>query len=289
MASRKTTPQKEPQRPSLVVPRAEATDQITKQVEKGNEIKNLAISKRQDLEQAWTQHTKWTQYNAELLKRLFDNDSIAREYNRSGLGVWRPNDEVGNFHGEMQSRITGLEAILERLELIPESIEISATKESVEEKLESALKRIEHLCRRFHIVARQLRSRHDDRETLNVEDEYDAQDLLHALLAIYFDDIRTEEWTPSYAGGSSRMDFLLKQEQIVIEVKKTRKGLAAREIGEQLIIDIAKYQNHSDCRTLICFVYDSEMRIPNPKGIENDLNRTEGDLTVKVIIVPTGM
>jgi hypothetical protein len=289
MARGKTTPPKEPQQPSLVVPRAEAADQITKQIAKGKEIKNFAISKRQDLEQAWTQHTKWTKYNAELLGRLFDNDSIAREYNRSGLGVWKPDDEVGNFHGEMQSRITGLEAILERLELIPESIEISATKESAKQTSESALKRIEHLCRRFHIIARQLRSRHDDRETLNVEDEYDTQDLLHALLAVYFDDIRTEEWTPSYAGGSSRMDFLLKQEQIVIEVKKTRKGLAAREIGEQLIIDIVKYQNHSDCRTLICFVYDSEMRIPNPRGIENDLNRTEGDLTVKVIIVPTGM
>jgi hypothetical protein len=288
MTRGKTTPPKELQQPSLVVPRAEAADQITKQIERGKEIKNFAISKRQDVEQAWTQHTKWTKYNSELLGRLFDNDSIAREYNRSGLGVWKPDDEIGNFRGEMQSRITGLEAILERLELIPELVEISATKEGAK-TLESDLKRIEHLCRRFHIVARQLRSRHDDRETLNVEDEYDTQDLLHALLAIYFDDIRTEEWTPSYAGGSSRMDFLLKQEQIVIEVKKTRKGLAAREIGEQLIIDIAKYQNHSDCRTLICFVYDSETRIPNPKGIENDLNRTEGDLTVKVIIAPTGM
>jgi REase_DpnII-MboI len=64
--------------------------------------------------------------------------------------------------------------------------------------------------------------------------EYDVQDLLHALLHLYCDDIRTEEWTPSYAGASSRMDFLLKKEKIVVEVKKTRQGLDAREVGEQL-------------------------------------------------------
>ena len=28
-----------------------------------------------------------------------------------------------------------------------------------------------------------------------------------------FDDIRPEEYTPSYAGGSSRIDFLLKDEK----------------------------------------------------------------------------
>ena len=40
---------------------------------------------------------------------------------------------------------------------------------------------------------------------------------------LYFDDIRAEEWTPSYAGKCARVDFLLKNEKIVIEVKKTRK------------------------------------------------------------------
>ena len=62
--------------------------------------------------------------------------------------------------------------------------------------------------------------------TLDVQDEYDVQDLFHALLHIHFEDIRPEEWAPSFAGASSRMDFLLKQEQIIIEIKKnpTRTG-----------------------------------------------------------------
>jgi DpnII restriction endonuclease len=147
---------------------------------------------------------------------------------------------------------------------------------------------IERLCNRFHLAARQLRSRHSGRETIEVEDEYDVQDLLHALLHLHFDDIRAEEWTPSYAGGSSRVDFLLKQDEIVIEAKKTRKGLGAKEVGEELIIDIARYQSHPDCKCLICFVYDPEGRIANPRGIENDLNRQHDQLKVLVTIAPKG-
>ena len=85
------------------------------------------------------------------------------------------------------------------------------------------------------------------------------------------------------------MDFLLKLEQIVIEAKKTRSGLGARELGEQLIVDIQKYKQHPDCRTLVCFVYDPEGRIANPRGIENDLSGDKDGLTVRVIIAPKGL
>jgi hypothetical protein len=147
---------------------------------------------------------------------------------------------------------------------------------------------VRRICERFHVLVRQIRDRHSDRTTLSVEDEYDVQDLLHAVLVLHFEDVRKEEWTPSYAGSSSRMDFLLKQEQIVIETKKTRNGLAAKEVGEQLIIDIQKYQAHPDCRILICLVYDPEGRVANPQGIEKDLSKSGDDLQVIVLIVPKG-
>jgi hypothetical protein len=121
-----------------------------------------------------------------------------------------------------------------------------------------------------------------------IEDEYDVQDLLHSLLRLFFDDVRPEPCTPNYAGGNSRMDFLLKKESIGIETKKTRDTLGQKELGDQLIIDIKRYQKYPDCRTLICFVYDPEGNIANPNGIENDLNRQEGDLSVKVLIMPKG-
>ena len=144
---------------------------------------------------------------------------------------------------------------------------------------------IANLCDKFHNVVKQLRQRHDGRTTLDVEDEYDVQDLFHALLTIYFDDIRPEEWTPSYAGGSSRMDFLLDNEGVVIELKMTRKSLGTKEAREQLIIDKEQYKVHPKCKHLICFVYDPEGRIKNPRGFEKDLSQT-GEHLVTVYVRP---
>ena len=79
------------------------------------------------------------------------------------------------------------------------------------------------------------------------------------------------------------MDFLLKNEKIVIEVKKTRRGLDDKELGDQLIIDVDRYKVHPDCERLVCFVYDPEGRIGNPNGIMADLNKQhEGFATVYI-------
>ncbi|MBE6845182.1 MAG: hypothetical protein E7508_05625 [Ruminococcus sp.] len=142
---------------------------------------------------------------------------------------------------------------------------------SLETTCNDYIERIEKIFKKFRIVAMQLKQRHKKRRTLEINDEYDVQDLLHALLKIDFDDIRAEEWTPSYAGGSVRMDFLLKDVDVVIEVKMTRSSMTAKTLGEELIIDIEKYQNHPYCKKLFCFVYDPEMRIGNPIGLKNDL------------------
>jgi hypothetical protein len=151
---------------------------------------------------------------------------------------------------------------------------------------QSPLLLIEQICSRFHLVVRQLRSRHGTRATLDVKDEYDAQDLMQALLFLHFLDIRPEEYTPSYGGKASRMDFLLKQESIVIELKMTRAGLGPKELSTQLIEDIERYKTHPDCKSLVCFVYDPAGLIPNPRGIETDLKRDDGSMPVRVLIRP---
>ena len=156
-----------------------------------------------------------------------------------------------------------------------------------QQKTPEPLTLVERLLRRFHLVARQLQLRHDERDSLLISDEYDVQDLLHALLRIYFDDIRPEEYTPSYAGSASRVDFLLKQEKVIVEVKLTSAKLRDKQIGEQLIIDIKRYQAHQDCETLLCFVYDPGGFLKNPSGLANDLSKKHDKLLVKVIIVPS--
>lgn len=141
-------------------------------------------------------------------------------------------------------------------------------------------------CRRFHMAVRQLRKRHGDRAAFDVDDEYDVQDLLRALLSLHFDDIRPEEWTPSYAGGSARIDFLIRPHMILVEVKKTRRGLTDRQLGNELLEDIARYGQLERARTLVCFIYDPEERISNRHGLVADLESTASPLNLRVVISP---
>jgi REase_DpnII-MboI len=143
------------------------------------------------------------------------------------------------------------------------------------------------LAARFDLVARQLLMRHCGRETLAIKDEYDVRDLLHALLAIFYDDIREEEWTPSYAGGASRMDFLLPEIGTVVETKMMRWSLSTRKLGEELVVDIDRHRKHPGCRTLFCLVYDPHGLVKNPRGLEGDLSGQRDKLAVRVMIVPT--
>ena len=84
----------------------------------------------------------------------------------------------------------------------------------------------------------------------------------------------------------ARIDFLLQKELIAIEVKMARNGLSKKAIGDQLIIDIAHYQKHPNCKTLYCFIYDPDEIISNPTSLERDLSGKHGELMAKVYVVP---
>ena len=109
-----------------------------------------------------------------------------------------------------------------------------------------------------------------------------------SILRLHFEDVRCEEPTPAHAGGGSRMDFLLMPEGIVIETKRSRIDLSERGIADQLIVDIERYARHQHCRKLVCFVFDPEMFLRNPKGLERDLSSEARKLPVYVVVSPQG-
>jgi hypothetical protein len=134
-----------------------------------------------------------------------------------------------------------------------------------------------------------LTHRRKGAQQLKFSNEYDVQDLLHALLRPWVNDIRPEEFTPSYAGSSTRMDFLLPAHNLVIELKFVRDRSHAKRIGDELIIDIEHYQAHPKCGTLWCVIYDPDHLLTNAEGLRTDLEgkrSTKGkDLTVRVMVV----
>jgi hypothetical protein len=129
-----------------------------------------------------------------------------------------------------------------------------------------------------------LTYRRKEAQALSFSTEYDVQDLLHALLRPWVADVRAEEFTPSHAGSSTRMDFLLPKYKIVLELKFVRSRDHAKRIGNELIGDIDHYQRHPDCKDLWCVVFDPDHLLPNPEGLKSDLQgqRTTKDGSVHV-------
>ena len=244
----------------------------------------------------------------ELAKLINEGEKIrVQTHDSLGVGIC----DYGMFRGWKSSILTTLEHLglnntehykcLNKMSpgsVFPSDVDIfiqqlKSLKEMVEKDFVSpgpvgtmpSLEDLENIFNKFTKVVRQLNTRHDDRDTLTISDEYDVQDLLHALLLLHFDDVRAEEWTPSYAGGCERMDFLLKDLQTVIEVKKTRPKMTMKSLGEELIIDIEKYKAHPDCKQLYCFVYDPDYILGNPNAIKNDLEKSHKGF-VKIFIRP---
>ena len=145
------------------------------------------------------------------------------------------------------------------------------------------------LCRRFHLFARQLAHRHDHRSAMTIKDEYDVQDLFHAILLLHFDDVRTEEVAPSYAGNSSRVDFYLPDARTIVEVKMTRHSLPQRRVVDQLIEDATRYASMSHVDTLVCLVYDPDNHCRNPTALERDVAESGRKLSVHAVVCPRGV
>lgn len=126
-------------------------------------------------------------------------------------------------------------------------------------------------------------------QPLSFGSEYDVQDLLHALMRPWISDIRPEEFTPSYAGSSTRMDFLLPDYSLVIETKIVRDRSHAKRIGDELIIDIEHYRRHPECKRLWCVIYDPDQLITNAEGLKADLEGSrsskDGQVVVKVFVL----
>lgn len=157
-----------------------------------------------------------------------------------------------------------------------------AKPEKVEELLEVVVR---GLRRAMH----PLTHRRKGFQPLSFSSEYDVQDLLHALLRPWIADIRPEEFTPSYASSSTRMDFLLPTHALVIETKIVRDRGHAKRIGDELIIDIEHYRRHPECKRLWCVIYDPDHLITNADGLKVDLEGTrsskDGQVVVTVFVV----
>src|SRR2546423_2841477 len=107
----------------LLVPREEATQKITTQRDKGLALLQMTLNSMEDIEKLKAEKSKWVDYTSELLKRLFSNETLSREFEYVSYSTRMnpsPQEIIRSQHEQIKRRVTILESILDRLELIPE-------------------------------------------------------------------------------------------------------------------------------------------------------------------------
>ena len=140
----------------------------------------------------------------------------------------------------------------------------------------------------FPKAAAVLATRKRGRHPFAIDDEYDVQDLFHAMIQPLVPDIVEEDPAPKVAGHSTRLDFTSKATQIGFEIKHLKKPGDATTAREEILLDERTYQEHPYIETVIAFVSDPETHIalPDRTAFEADLSQTVvvGGRSVRYIV-----
>ncbi len=244
-----------------------------------------------DLEDARHAASRWRRHVDDLLRYLFADDRVltALVATWGAAGVRMPRSEQGRIEllrAHWRERADDLEGLIGRLDLYPEPADGRNVVALDAPASDGTLGEVLHLCERFHLVARQLRRRYADRPTLLVRDENDVQDLMYGLLRLHFDDIRQEELRPGNAAKAARLSFVVPSSGLVVQARMARPGMGANALECELGEDIARCQKRPEYRTLVCFAYDPDGDIVNPRGVERDLEDRVVPPAVRVLIRP---
>jgi len=108
--------------PMLVISKEEALRKINERIELGNKIKNSKIATLVELKYTRSEYYKWTEFNEELLSRIFDNTSIKDNYKRTVFTTSLYDvplaEKIEELRDDFDYYLRNLESIRDRLELI---------------------------------------------------------------------------------------------------------------------------------------------------------------------------
>ena len=275
-----------PERPALAVSREEAAQVLDEHIADGEKL--VAAG---DL--YWVQweewRDRWKRSTTDGLRSIYANDSAASEFrdvaDRFLMSLHASQAQELAYNRETVGKaVNVLRSLKERLRYLPEPSPVATEAPAPRPE---PLDQVVEICSRLPVVARQLSRRHGGRNTLEIQDEYDVQDLLHSLLLVEFDDVRDESNNPKYLGKGTRIDLLLPRERVAIEVKMTRSTLSEGELGSQLAEDITRYADPDANRgvtDLVLYIHDPTHQVANPSGFCHDLERASDRLRIRAAI-----
>ncbi len=169
------------------------------------------------------------------------------------------------------------------------------------EDLEKALLRVryielnsEELVRRTlsnfgNAVQKIISGRRKNHREFEINDEYDVQDILYVILKSVFPNLRDEDPIPKVGAKSTKIDLILREEGILIEVKMIKaKDSSEVHFIEQLKVDFESYHQCQWLDKLFCFVYDPFKKTKDLSNFD-DLNglrqKNQQKYHVEVIVI----
>lgn len=111
----------------------------------------------------------------------------------------------------------------------------------------------------LHLQHRKRKGKRD--KSFEIEDEYDVQDLLYALLRPLVPDLEPEDPVQKVAGKGSFLDFRSDELRLIIEAKYCNSAERARALVDECSARINRYGRKVDLDTLVFFIYDPESHL----------------------------
>ncbi len=116
---------------SLTMPREDAARRIAERIDKGAALRTKPVDSLEDVNELTKAYDTWTEYNEEMLHRMFTSPKVKDEYSSGWFAIpfddLSPSETIEQVHGWVDTRIRRLTSIRERLELIPLAPGLSAS------------------------------------------------------------------------------------------------------------------------------------------------------------------
>jgi hypothetical protein len=151
--------------------------------------------------------------------------------------------------------IDGVQVVLGRLDDYPPDAEFRTG--GIETK-SADIELAEVVSSRFKRAARSLLSRRAGKNAFEINDEYDAQDLLHAMLRCYFKyPVRENPLSKIAASVSTRADLCIDELGLIVEVKFAKGPRDQHRIEKEISEDLVFYTTWEPLKYLFFVVVNS--------------------------------
>lgn len=194
---------------------------------------------------------------------------IIKKLNDCGLAdIAEELRQISGFNENKFSSVSTLENMKQSQARVLSYIEayISLNNSEVENP---ALEIVKRVIKNFHLFCKSLYKEpihgkcsdafKNNLPRLEIGNEYDVQQLMYPIIRSLFPDARLEKSEDS-GHHTIRKDIIIDSQDIVIELKCSRKSMTERSLGDEVAADMVHYTD----KYLFFYIYDKENAIKNP-------------------------